>query len=53
MGVSVPSNGREVASSCSKEDLDWILGITASPKGLSSPGTAAQGRDRLTIPGGI
>lgn len=33
-----------MASSCTREGLGWILERVSSLKGLSSPGTSAQGR---------
>jgi len=34
----------EMASSCVRGDLDWILGKISSPKGLSSVGTGCPGK---------
>ena len=43
----------EMASSCAKGGLDWIVGKIALPKELSSTGTGCQGISGVTVPGGI
>jgi len=43
----------EMASSCARGDLDWILGKIPSLKGLSNTGTGCPGKWLSTIPAGI
>ena len=41
------------ASGWARAGSGWILGKISYPKGSSGPGTAAQGRGGVPIPGGI